>query len=160
MINFFNVACQESPRTDKEFGILDGRPLAYTSASNPTSWIATVKNQSSKQVVFTAIDACVITGEELKGVKRCDGMLTTDDTLFLVELKDQQKNWQSAAIRQLIDTIEILLQNHDVSGYRHKKAFACNRAHQRFQEIDHELNLEIFRKFRFRIDAQATIIVL
>ncbi len=162
MIDFFNPACQESPRNDTEFGILDGNPVAFTSTSNASSWIATVKNQSPKQVVFTAIDGCVIKGEELKGAKRCDGMLTTEDTLFLVELKDQQKNWQATAIQQLIDTIEILRQNHDhdISRFRHKKAFACNRAHQRFQEIEHELNLELFRKYRFRIDAQATIIVL
>lgn len=160
MVDFFNSACQESPRNDKEFGILDSNPVAYTTTAKSPSWNATVKNPSLKEVVFTAIDGCVIKREELQGRKRCDGMLTTDNSLFLVELKDQQKNWQATAVRQLIDTIETLVQNHDVSGFRHKKAFACNRAHQRFQEIEHELNLEVFRKYRFRIDAQATIIVI
>lgn len=160
MIDFFNPVCQESPRNDTEFGILDGNPVAFTTTSNPSSCIATVKNQSPKQVVFTAIDGCVVKGEELEGAKRCDGMLTAAESLFLVELKDQRKNWQATAIRQLIDTIKILRQNHDISRFRHKKAFACNRAFPRFQEIDHEFKLELFRKYRFRIDAQATIIVL
>jgi hypothetical protein len=160
MIDFFNSVCQENPRIELEFGILDGVPIAYTSTESPSSWIGVVKNPNFKEVVFTAIDGCVIKGDDLQGTKRCDGMLTTDDSLFLVELKDQLKGWKSGAMKQLKETIEILIGNHDLSHFRHKKAFACNRAFPHFQEIDHELSLEVFRKYRFRIDVQATIIIV
>jgi len=41
-----------------------------------------------------------------------------------------------------------------------KKAFACNKQHKHFQEIDNELNLRFFKKYKVRIDVQADIIVV
>jgi hypothetical protein len=87
-------------------------------------------------------------------------MLTTAGLLYLVELNDSPKDWLSATIEQLESTIQFFIDNHDLSSYKHKKAFACNKKHRHFQEIDNELNLRFFRKYRFRIDVQAEIIVV
>jgi hypothetical protein len=80
--------------------------------------------------------------------------------MHFVELKDQMKNWKTDAIAQLESTIQFFKAHHDITAYKIKKAFACNKKHQRFQEIDQEQNLRFFREYGFRIDAQAEIIIV
>lgn len=160
MINFFDPNCQEAPRSEREFGICEGNPIAYTTTTNSDAWIAKVENNSGLPVVLTSIDGCVIKGNELSGQRRCDCMLTTERHLYFLELKEELRNWKSGAIEQLISTIKIFLENHNELNFRHKKAFACNRKSPRFQEIDHELNYQIFRKYGFRIDAQAKVVLI
>ena len=160
MINFFDSTCQEPPRAEIHFGICDGNPIAYTTTTNPDRWIAKVENNSGLPVVLTAIDGCVIKGNDLIGQRRCDCMLTTSHHLYFVELKEELKNWKSGAIEQLICTIEIFLKSHAGVNFKHKKAFACNRKSPHFQEIDHELNYRVFRQYGFRIDAQANVVLI
>ena len=160
MINFFDPACQEASRSESEFGICDGNPTAYSSTTNPEDWVAKVVNKSGLPVVLTAIDGCVIKGNELESQRRCDCMLTTSNHLYFVELKEVLKNWKSGAIEQLISTMEIFLKSHKDVNFKHKKAFACNRKSPRFQENDHELNYQVFKKYGFRIDAQATVVLI
>ena len=119
-----------------------------------------MKNTSDLPATLTAIDGCVILGEELLGIRRCDCMLTTSEHLYLIELKDENKHWKTGAIAQLISTIKLYIDTHGRGSFKHRKAFACNRQFPRFQEVDHELNLLMFRKYGFRIDAQATIVVI
>jgi hypothetical protein len=161
-MNFFDRACQEAPRTDALFGICDdrdGKP-AYTDVADPTHWGATVKNERRVALTFTAIDKCVLQDHEEIGRGRCEGMLTSTEHLFFVELKGGQSNWMPAAIEQLESTIQFFIAHHAIDVYRHKKAFACNRKRGRFQEIDNELNLYFFRKYGVRLDVQAEIIVV
>lgn len=88
-------------------------------------------------------------------------MLTTDIHIYLVEMKDQSAGgWRPQAIQQLISTIRMLTQNHDLSRFRHKKAFACNKKRPRFDVIDHEQNKRFFREFGFRLDSQATVVLV
>jgi len=119
-----------------------------------------VENKSGLPVVLTAIDGCVIKGNQLVDQRRCDCMLTTSHHLYFVELKEELKNWKSGAIEQLISTIEIFLNSHVKVNFKHKKAFACNSRSPRFQEIDHELNYQVFEKYGFRIDAQAKVVLI
>ena len=92
------------------------------------------------------------------GRGRCDAMLTSDELLYLAELKDRgSSSWRADAIEQLKSTIEFLRQHHDLTPFRHKKAFACNKKRQSFQQIDHEERLRFFRTYGFRLDLQATI---
>lgn len=158
-MNFHHPPCQESPRNEEIFGIRDGE-IAYSTVENPDSWTAVVKNESGLPVTLTAIDGCVILGEELEGIRRCDCMLTTRDHLYLVELKEEKKGWKTGAIAQLLSTIKLYHDTHGRGDFKYRKAFACNRHFPRFQEIDHELNLKVFREYGFRIDAQATIVVI
>ena len=139
-LNFFEASCQEPLLNISLFGLCDDQngTKAYTNINNPDTWIATVKNEQNVELVFTAIDKCVIKDNEYPGRGRCDGMLTTAELLYLVELNDSPKDWLSATIEQLESTIQFFMDNHDLSGYKHKKAFACNKKHRHFQEIDNE----------------------
>jgi hypothetical protein len=161
-MNFFDPACQESPRKEATFGICDDRigQKAYTDTADPQKWGATVKNERLLEITFTAIDKCVIQDHEEIGRGRCEGMLTTNEHLYFVELKDGRENWVSGAIDQLESTVQFFMTHHDIRQFRHKKAFACNKRRGRFQEIDNELNLRFFRTYGVRLDVQAEIIVV
>ena len=163
-INFFNNQCKELPKTDKTIGICDDQDgkRAYTDSTDPSKWLATIKNENQLSISFTAIDNCmnIIKEESKNRESTCDGMLTFSDSLFLVELKKQRTGgWISDAIGQLENTIKILLSNHNLEAYKYKKAFACNRRHPRFTVIDNERNKRFFNTYGFRLDIQAEIVV-
>nr|WP_295877435.1 hypothetical protein [uncultured Chitinophaga sp.] len=161
-MNFFDSKCQESPRDEELFGICDDQngEKAYTNIDDSSKWVATVINKKKVELVFTAIDACVITGSEHKDRGRCDGMLTSDEHIFFVELKDQKANWREKAINQLESTVQFFLEKNSLMQYRHKKAFACNKQHAHFQEIDQEEQMRWFRTYGVRLDLQAEVIVV
>ena len=125
-LDFFNTGCQEAPRRDLEFGICDppGNDKAHTTIENAQNWIATVKNETAKELVFTAIDKCVLSDAEYKDTGRCDGMLSSDSLLYLIELKDARKKWRPHALDQLESTINLIEQNHPniLEGYEKKGA--------------------------------------
>lgn len=159
-INFHADACQEPTINNAVFGLCDDQIglKAYVNIDNEDKWIATVKNGKRINLTFTAIDKCIIKDNEHIGRGRCDGMLTSAKHIFFVELKNEAKGWVSGAIEQLESTIQFYIANHDIDIYKHKKAFACNKQHKRFQVIDNELNLTFFRTYGVRLDIQATII--
>lgn len=161
-LNFLENNCRENARKDLLFGLCDDQDgkKAYSNVDAPAKWIATVKNENAVELVFTPIDKCIIQDYEYTGRGRCDGMLTSSEHLFFVELKNEAKGWITDAIEQLESTIEFFKENHDINAFRHKKAFACNKKHRHFQEIDNETNLAFFRKHKVRIDLQAEIIVV
>ena len=161
-MDFFKQECQSGPFSQTQFGLCDDQNTtrAYVDTTAPAKWVATVENPLQKAVTFTAIDKCVIQDSDEPGRGRCDGMLTTDDLLYLVELKDQKTDWRSYAISQLESTIDFLRDHHDLTRFRHKKAFACNKRHKTFATIDNELQHRFFRSYGFRIDIQATVLVV
>lgn len=161
-MNFFRGDCQHPPISVQSFGLCDDQngTKAYPDTTDSSTWIAEVKNRNRLPIVFTAIDKCIIEDHELPDKGRCDAMLTTSDHLYLIELKDQRAEWIEVAKEQLVSTIELLLKNHDISGYRYKKAFACNRKRGKFAYIDNEENLTLFRRTGFRIDVQAEVVVV
>lgn len=163
-MNFFAKNCQSGPFTDIQFGICDDQPgvPSYVDTANASKWIATVENKTLIPVTFTAIDKCVIQDGDELGRGRCDGMLTTHNLLFLLELKDQKSGWKAHATAQLESTIQFLLAHHEqaLKQYRHKKAFACNRKHRPFQTIDNDQQNRFFRTYGFRLDAQATVVLV
>jgi hypothetical protein len=161
-VNFLENLCKEPTRNNTLFGLCDDQngQKSYSNSENPEKWMATVRNDKSINLVFTPVDNCLIKSNELAGRGRCDGLLTSAEHLYFIELKDQAKSWISEAVEQLESTIEIFKENHNISEFRHKKAFACNKQHRHFQEIDNEINLSFFRKHKVRIDIQADIIVV
>ena len=161
-MDFFKPDCQSGPFNQAQFGLCDDQNAtrAYVDTATPEKWVATVDNPSRRAVTFTAIDKCVVQDAALPGQSRCDGMLTTPNLLYLVELKDQKSDWQQRAIAQLISTIELLATHHDLQSFRHKKAFACNKRHKVFVPLDSEFKLRFFRKYGFRIDLQATVLLV
>jgi hypothetical protein len=160
-IDFFQSSCQQK-LSDPLFGLCDDQDgrRAYTNTTDPGRWIATVKNDRNKDLVFTAIDHCIISDTELLTRRRCDGMLSSDELICFVELKDRNRGWIEEAIEQLESTIKLFVKRHGQPTQRHRKAFACNRAHPHFQEFDNERNQRFFQTFGFRLDAQAEIIIV
>lgn len=161
-LNFFREDCQYAPITAATFGLCDDQDggKAYPHLHDPVKWIATVVNQRQLAVTFTAIDKCVLHDDDLRGTGRCDGMLTTQEHLYLVELKDMDHHWISDTIKQLLDTVDLLRDNHNIQGYKYRKVFAANRRRPHFAEVDHALNLRVFRETGFRIDVQARVLVV
>ena len=164
-VNFFETECKEEARNEKQFGICDDQngTKAYTDTTDSTKWIAKVTNVKEIHVSFTAIDNCIIVLKEGTKDKEssCDGMLTFGQNLYLVELKKQGTGgWISDAKGQLENTIKLISENHDLSNFRYKKAFACNRKHPSFTVIDTAERKSFFeRTGGFRIDVQAEIVV-
>ena len=161
-LNFFEISCQERALNIELFGLCDDQKggKAFTSITDPEKWIATVKNKNKLLLTFTAIDKCVIKDNEEPGRGRCDGMITSENCLYLIELKDALPPWQSDAIEQLESTVQFILENHDISQYQLKKVFACNKKSEKFRVIDNDFNLTFYRKYGFRIDIQAEIIIV
>lgn len=162
-VNFFETDCKEESRKEKEFGICDNQngTKAYTDIVNSRNWIAKVKNDNEIDVSFTAIDNCIIVHKEGTKEKEssCDGMLIFKNSLFLVELKVQGKDWIPKAKSQLENTIKLITENHDLSDFRYKKAYACNRKHPSFNVLESSEKKSFFDKTGFRLDAQAEILI-
>jgi hypothetical protein len=162
-VNFFETNCKESSRNEKQFGICDDQngTRAYTDIADNTKWIAKVTNDNEIDISFTAIDNCIIVYKEGTKEKEssCDGMLTFTESLYLVELKKQGTGgWISDAKGQLENTIKLISKNHNLSNFRYKKAFACNRKHPNFTVIDTAERKAFFERTNgFRIDVQAEI---
>lgn len=164
-VDFFKTNCKESSRKDKRFGICDDQngTKAYTNIPDTTKWIAKVINESEMDISFTPIDNCITIFKP--GTKdeesTCDGMLTFSESLYLVELKKQATGgWITGAKGQLENTIRLISENHDLSSFRYKKAFACNKKHPNFTVIEAAERKAFFDRTKgFRIDAQAEITI-
>lgn len=167
-MDFFKMQCQSGPYTQALFGVCDNLSdqVAYidTDAANAAKhWIASVKNDGQIPVTFTAIDKCVIEHEDEPGRGRCDAMLTTTTSLFLLELKDRnfKSDWRQDACDQLESTILFLREHHpnQLQLFTRKKAQACNRRRSGFVVIEQALKRR-FNKYGFHIDTQATVVVV
>jgi len=166
-VDFFSATCKEPVQTSKLFGICDHQDgdKAYTDICKAEKWIATVKNKNQVEVTFIAIDHCITVLKEGTNdmESTCDGMLTFEDHIFLVELKKQRKGgWLSEAKGQLENTINLLHEHQRpvLHGIRYKKAFVCNRKHPNFKTIDNELSKKFFKESNgFRLDVQAEIVI-
>jgi hypothetical protein len=162
-VNFLDAHCQSGPFTFIEFGLCDDETstVAYVDTTDREKWIAIVENPNRREVTFTAIDKCVINDDEQLGIKRCDCMLTTDQVLYLVELKEwSRSNWQSRSIEQLESTIKLILATHGedfLNSYRPKKAFVCNRKKAPFFKPEFNTKNRFYRDYQFRLHVQTTV---
>lgn len=163
-IDFFKAQCQTNT-TDAKFGICDDDDElpAYTDTAHPNNWIATILNDSSKEIIFTAVDKCIefplIDGQMQS---RCDAMMTSNNCLYLIELKNKRSDWKSSGIAQLEATIINLMNTIEpiFNSYKSRKAYVANRRHPHFQVIENE-TMEIFRdKYKVRLDLRAVIQIL
>lgn len=134
MINFFEINCQTKIGV-AEFGIIDpDKKPAEISLSHPEKWIAIIDNSSSKIITFTAIDDCIeILREDGNKESRCDCMLTYDNDIDFIELKEVRSSWISGGIDQLKTTINLFSVDNDIKKYRRRRAFLANRLHPQFQ---------------------------
>lgn len=164
-IDFFIAKCQIENIREKEFGICDDadqaeKTPAYIDTTQPQKWIAVVRNQTDKAINFTAIDNCVeIRRPDGTMDYRCDAMLTNDENIVFVELKNQMTQWIPHAVdEQLQTTIDHFKTNYDITKYKHKRAFACNKRFPRFRASNKEKMNAFYQKNHIRLNLQKEII--
>ncbi|TAD92835.1 MAG: hypothetical protein EAY75_01660 [Bacteroidetes bacterium] len=140
-INFSEATCQTfSDR--KLFGLCDDPPPAsnpaYIDENEGAKWIAIVVNEDRYYVTFTAIDNCItIKRPDGKSAKRCDGVLTYNSAVTLVELKQRGaigNEWVKDAEKQLRATIGYFELGANAEDFNKKKAYIANSEHPKFKE--------------------------
>lgn len=160
-LNFYDDKCKTITNEIK-FGICDGKndQNAFLAFGEQPDWICTVINNSQVSVEFRAIDHCVIILRNDGNQERsCDAMLTYEDNIVFIELKDKAKNWMEDGIKQIRETLLFFTANHDLSIYRHKRAFVANRKHPHFHFLDAEKKRWFWDNYKIRMDVQAKIII-
>jgi hypothetical protein len=161
MLDFFDKAYQEPPINDALFGLCDNEDgnIAFTNKTDKKKWIATVENPDGLTLIFTAIDKGVIKDDEYSSYERCDGMLTSSNHLYFVELKRQRRGWITNGILQLESTIKLFDESHPKMKfiYAHRKAYVCNKKHPHSNKTENESSISFFKTYGFRLYTNAKI---
>jgi len=152
-VDFRKPACVSSS-TKKKFGICDDQPPlpkgpAYIDETNGSKWIAVVVNDPPIQVLFTAIDNCIdILRPDRKMDKRCDGMLSYNETVIFVELKETDMKgaeWIKKADLQLRTTIKYFEEERISDSFNIKKAYIANSERPKFRDSQ-QVRMEKFEE--------------
>ncbi len=146
MIDFNLAECQSASQAEK-FGLHDPQDgsIAHIDEDGEVIWNCTVLNPSAYECVFTAIDNCIELLDEDGNQKRsCDGILTYENHVILVELKHRTSNWIPTGIDQLRKTIELFMEGRDAADFGKKIALLANSRHPRFK-FGHSSTMEKFR---------------
>ncbi|MBD1214916.1 MAG: hypothetical protein H9534_19790 [Dolichospermum circinale Clear-D4] len=159
-INFFDTNCQSQTNQPK-FGLCDDPPPsenpAYININDSRKWIAIVENNQEINLIFTAIDKCIqILRSDGKMDNRCDGMLTYNNNIIFVELKERKYTnsvWIDDGENQLRKIISVFINNHDLQIFKSKKAYIANSKKPQFQYSHKE------RMQKFRNDTGFTLII-
>jgi hypothetical protein len=159
-INFFKSTCQ-SQTNQYKFGLCDdpNEDPAYIDIDidDCSKWIAIVENNQEIEVIFTAIDNCIeILRSNGEKENRCDGMLTYNNHLIFVELKERKsknRDWCGDGENQLRKTINVFIANHDLAIYKSKKAYIANSRKPNFQSSQSE------RMDRFKDETDFRLII-
>jgi len=129
-INFFRAQCQ-TKTSEIVFGIYDVPP-ANLSFENSDDWHVWVDNANAKEVTHVAIDLCleILWSEG----ERCESMITYDDTLTFIELKDRDGGrWAGKASDQLKNTIALFKRDADITAYTKHYAHISNKQRPHFK---------------------------
>lgn len=134
-----------------EFGICENKTAkelpAYIDYDNKELWDAVVKSHGVVDFNFIAVDNNIPYYDE-KGneKKRCDAMLYTKQTVAFIELKNQDRNWLNEAIGQLKSTIEHFKNEEDITKFKYRKAYVCNKTHPNFNYQFKDCMQKFFRE--------------
>ena len=128
-IDFFQTKCRSITK-EKVFGIFDAPP-ATLSFENPDGWNVWIDNSNEKEIIHTAIDHCLdIPGSE---GERCESMITYNDVLTFIELKDRVGGrWAGKARDQLINTIALFKRDVNISIYNRLYGHIANKQRPNF----------------------------
>jgi hypothetical protein len=161
-INFFDANCQ-SQTNQYKFGLCDdpNEDPAYIHIDDCSKWIAIVENNQEIEVIFTAIDKCIeILRSDGKMDSRCDGMLTYNNNIIFVELKERNYRnsvWIDDGDEQLRKTIAVFINHNNLAIYKSKMAYIANSKKPQFQ-YSHTERMQKFRTDTgFRLIIQNTI---
>jgi hypothetical protein len=163
-INFFDTNCQ-SQTNQYKFGLCDDpnkdKDPAYIDTVDCSKWIAIVENNQEIEVIFTAIDNCIeILRSDGKKDNRCDGMLTYNNHIIFVELKERKYTnsvWIEEGENQLRKTIAVFVNHNNLAIFKSKKAYIANSKKPQFQ-YSHKERMQKFRNDTgFTLSIQNTI---
>ena len=94
---------------------------------------------------------------------RCDCMLTVEDTLILLELKNKRDSWQSEGLAQIEATIKRMKnESHQFyNEFKKRKAIVANRKNQfpMFYESNKEQREYFMKEYKTRIQFEAEIVI-
>ena len=130
-IDYFVNSCKTSSK-ETRFGLCDDPPPAsspaYINENDAVKWIGIVNNKEQKEVHFNAIDNCIdIKKSDHKMDSRCDGILSYENNLIFVELKERKsKKWLKKGREQLTNTINRFKKETNVSTFSSIKGCVCN----------------------------------
>ncbi len=164
-VNYFLAECQFITKA-KRFGLVDTEDQSPTTVSfdNDDRWNATVINNNSIEILFTAIDNCIeIWRESGEMESRCDAMLMYGVTLLFVELKNKRGSWQSEGLQQIEATMKRMIVENPAlfNNFPRRKAVVANARHQ--FPCFHAANLEqreyFWKTYRTRVQFDAEIVV-
>ncbi len=128
-IDFFQAQCQ-SKTTETIFGIYD-MPPAVISFENSSDWHVWVDNPNAKEVTHTAIDDCL--GIPRSEGERCESMITYDNVLAFIELKDRDGGrWAGKARDQLINTIALFKRDANIAAFSRLYGHIANKQRPHF----------------------------
>ena len=164
-VEFFNVECQTITKV-KRFGLFDAEDQtpALIKFDDEESWNATVINDNSTELLFTAIDNCIeILRNNGEMDSRCDVMLTYENTLLLIELKNKRDSWQQEGLSQIESTLKrIMIENPAFyNGFKKRKAIVANAKYQfpSFQAANLEQREYFWRSYRARVQFDSEIVI-
>ena len=162
-VNFQEKSCQILVK-DRKFGIYDAedKTPAKIIEYNSDLCNARVTNEREVDILFTAIDNCIIINRPNGEMdNRCDAMLCYESNLFFIELKNKRDKWQAEGLSQIESTIKRLIdENPDYYfGFKKRKAIVANRKNRfpSFHESNAEQREYFSSKYKMRIQFEAEI---
>jgi len=136
-INFFERACR-SATSEKVFGIIDIPPATLV-FNNAEDWNVWIDNKNEKEITHIAIDDCL--GIPRAEGERCESMITYDDVIIFVELKDRDGGrWVGKARDQLINTISLFKRDANINNYRRLYGHIANKQRPNFRSGNKNLS--------------------
>lgn len=164
-IDFFKSKCQTFTQ-EKNFGLYDAedKTPAIIMLTDQSKWNATILNDDTKEILFTAIDNCIdIWRNQNEMESRCDAMMTYESNLLFVELKNKRDSWQAEGLAQIEATIkQMIAEKHDYYfSFKKRKAIVANAKHQfpHFQNYNLEQREYFMREYKARIQFEAQIVI-
>jgi hypothetical protein len=141
--DFFAQSKHQEITKKNLFGLCDDPPPAekpaYIDESDEQKWIAIVGNRHHKAITFTAIDHCPefdFRKEDGKQDSRCDGVISVDESILFVELKQRKgrksKDWLDDGETQLKRTIYHFSKSSDAVDFKHRYVYIANSKKPKF----------------------------
>lgn len=134
MITDFNKVECVTESSQRTFGLCDdpspAENPAYIDEVDGKKWIAVVENPNQYQCKFTALDHCIDSFRADGTMEnRCDGVLTYNDSILFVELKERGtkgNQWINKAENQLRKSISFCEDANFSKPYSRKLAYIAN----------------------------------
>lgn len=147
------------------FGLCDDQPPvsnpAYIDENDTEKWIGIIDNTVEREIIFNAIDNCIdVRRPDGSMDSRCDGVLSYNNNLIFVELKEREGGqWLKKGREQLTATINRFRQECDISEFSDIEGYVCNSLRPRA----HLGQTENIQKFKddtgFILKGKQTIII-